>query len=111
MILQSILLDASMTARETLARFARYGLWTNPEHPEARAWIEEYKRGRDAFLRRSEVGDQPRADKFEETAASLARDAREFGGAIRRQWRGSVLWYGRRATEILERCSIADPDA
>ena len=41
MLVQPIVLDASMTASEVMRRLARNGLWLDPLQSEAAAWINE----------------------------------------------------------------------
>jgi hypothetical protein len=95
-VLPAIALDTAMSVSAVLARLARYGLWLDPRHPAARAWIQDHA-GR--------VG-----VSFEDAARRLARDPGEYGAAIRRQWNASVLWYSRSAGEVLHRCATARPE-
>ena len=102
MLLQAIFLDASMTVSECRARLAQYGLWLDAHQPDVRAVLVERAQ------RLSGVGvlvpagvDLPSVD-VADLETSHARDAKHFGVAIRRQWRGRVLWYARSAVQILE---------
>lgn len=93
MLYPTVSLDAHMTVSAALARLARYGLWMQPTHDAARAWIAEIATAA--------------AIPFDEMARRLARDPREFRVAIRRQWHSSILWYSRPAIEVLAQCGSA----
>ena len=96
MLLETIVFDAAMLVSAARARLARYGLWSDPEQPEARAWIEETAKR--LLL------------PFDEIARRLARDPETYGAAIRRQWLASILWYSRPAALVLQACTNANPD-
>ena len=93
MLRPAIDLDAEMTAADALKRLALNGFWIDPAHPDVQARLE----------RLSAASRRP----VEAIALSLARDARRFGAAIRRQWGTHVLWYARELQEVLERCAAA----
>lgn len=86
----TIVLDAWMPVSAVLQRLARHGLWRDVAHPDAQLVITEVAKrlSRDASL----------------VARRLAREARLFGVAIRRTMGANVLWYGRRAEEVLDAC-------
>ncbi|MBR1247509.1 CHAT domain-containing protein [Bradyrhizobium sp. AUGA SZCCT0169] len=94
MLLETIVFDAAMSVSATRARLARYGLWSDPKQPEARAWIEQTA----SRLLLS----------FDETAKRLAVDPKIYGAAIRRQWFASILWYSRPTAGVLEACANAN---
>jgi len=96
MLLQAIALDAAMSVSSSLARLARYGLWLDPDEPEAKAWITE-----NANLLKISV---------HEAARRLSRNPRGYSAAIRRQWYASVLWYSRQAEDVLDSCARAHPE-
>ncbi len=98
MLRPAIALDAEMPASEVLHRLALNGFWSSVDHPAARARVERMRAG---------MKQQP----FDAVAATLARDARLHGAAIRRQWGTYVLWYARDLQQVLERCAAAAPDA
>jgi len=93
----TIVLDALMPVSAVLQRLARHGLWRDPAQPDAQRVIAEVAKrlARDASL----------------VARRLARDARLFGVAIRRTMAANVLWYGRRAEEVLNICLKCPRDA
>lgn len=95
MLLHPIAFNAVMSASAALDRLARYGLWLDPQHPQAKAWIEDY-------ARRMKLS-------FDDAARRLKREPRAFGAAIRRQWYANVLWYSLPARELLQRCVSAPP--
>jgi hypothetical protein len=96
MLLHAIVLDAAMSVSATRARLARYGLWLDPQQPEAQAWIAQH-------AKRVSLS-------FDEAARRLARDPWGFGAAIRRQWYASVLWYSWPAGQVLHACARAAPN-
>lgn len=96
MLLTTIVLDASMTVSAVLARFARWGVWEDPQQPEAQAWIKECA-GR---LERP----------HEQLAEYLAHDPESFGVAIRRQLDTNILWYQRGTKEVLLACLSRPPE-
>lgn len=95
MLLTPILLDADMSASEVLSRLAANGFWLDSRAPAARARIQALS----ACLQRA----------FDTISASIERDPRTCGAAIRRQWGTYVLWYARSLDEILARCTQAPP--
>ena len=95
MLYPVINLDGYMTAFAALERMARYGLWMDPRHPAAQPWIQE----------NAEAAEVP----FDEMATMLARNPEAYRVAIRRQWYASILWYPRKAIEVLGRCTDSDP--
>ena len=95
-MLPAIDLAADMTAGDVLARLALNGFW-----PSAPGLAAQQRIRRLAAAMKRPV---------EEVTAMLARDAREHGAAIRRQWGTSVLWYARDLQDVLTRCSAAAPD-
>jgi hypothetical protein len=95
MLLEAIVFDAAMSVSAARARLARYGLWLDPEQPEARAWIAE-------TAKRMLL-------PFDEAARHLARDPQTYGAAIRRQWYATILWYYRPVDFVLQACASADP--
>ncbi len=84
-----------MPAAAVLRRLALHGLWCEASQPAAHAVIAEAA---------ARSGRLP-AD----VAQRLARDPQTFGVAVRREWRASLLWYGRRADEVLTACLNAPP--
>jgi hypothetical protein len=96
MLLHAIVLDAAMSVADVRARLARYGLWVDPQQPEARAWIEQHaKRTKSTFA---------------SAAKRLARDPFSYGVAIRRQWYADILWYSRSANDVLHVCATKPPN-
>lgn len=93
MLIQAIVLDASMLVSEALARLARYGLWTDPQHPAASDRIAP-------LAARLKI-------PFEEAERRMAHRADQYGAAIRRQWNASILWYTRPIDFVLPRCMAA----
>lgn len=92
-MLPAIDFDADMSAGDVLDRLALNGFWQGAPPPGAAARIARL--ATDLEL------------SFAEVEARLARDPRLFGAAIRRQWRGAVLWYARDLQEVLARCMHA----
>lgn len=95
MILNAIALDASMSAHEVLERLAERGLWLDPQHPAAQRYIDRFAR----LTGRS----------FADAVTRLARDSAQFGIAVRRQFLANIMWYPKRAPEVLARCVAAPP--
>jgi hypothetical protein len=96
MLLETIVFEAAMLVSAARARLARYGLWLDPEQPEARAWIAE-------TAKRTLL-------PFDETARRLARAPKTYGAVIRRQWYASILWYSRPVNFVLQACASAEPN-
>jgi hypothetical protein len=97
MLLHAIPLDANMTAAAALRRLAAYGLWLDPNEPNAKSWIDQrakaLKIAAGEIIRRS------------------ARKPEDFGTAIRRQLYTNIMWYARPAREVLNACLAAASDA
>jgi hypothetical protein len=102
MLLPAIALDAAMTVADALRHLARHGLWADPRHPIAAAWIEEQR------VQLTSIGADVSLDDMQ---GQLRRDARKVAVAIRRQYYNQVLWYARPAAFVLERCLAAAPDS
>jgi hypothetical protein len=94
MLLDTIVFDAAMSVQAVRSRFARNGLWLDPQQMQAQEWINER-----AIALGSSVVD---------IAARLRHDPRGFAVAIRRQWNANVLWYSRSAEAVLIACSTAE---
>ena len=92
----TIVLDAAMPVAAVLQRFARHGVWRDPQQPDAKAVIAEVagRTGRSAA----------------DVAERLARELDHFGIAIRRALAANVLWYGYRAETVLDRCLAVSRD-
>ena len=97
MLLQAVVLDTDLTAAQVLARLARLGFWADPQHPQARPWIE-------ASAARLHL-------TAAEAATRLQRSSWRHGAALRRQWNAQILWYARPLDYVLHECLGAPPDA
>lgn len=86
----TIVLDAAMPVAAVLQRFARHGVWRDPQQADAQAVL-------------AEVADRTRRSAAD-VAERLARDPNQFGVAIWRTLAVNVLWYGYRAEMVLDRC-------
>ena len=94
MLVRPVVLDAVMTTTEALTRLARHGLWRNPNDRGAKQYLQEQA----ARLRVS----------LEKISERLKRDLINQHAAIRREWRGNVLWYSLPVADVLTRCLAAD---
>lgn len=92
----TIVLDAAMPVAAVLQRFARHGVWRDPEQPDAQTVIAEV-----AGRTKSSAAD---------VAQRLARELDHFGVAIWRTLAANVLWYGYRAEMVLDRCLTVSRD-
>jgi hypothetical protein len=93
----AIVLDAHMSAARVIERLARYGIWIDIDEPAVQAYLAEVA----ARVKRP----------VEAVAKAMARDARAFGAAIRRQSGLDVLWYACELRDTLEACATAPRDS
>ncbi len=93
MLLPTIALDAAMTVFDALKRLACHGVWRDPRHPAAEAWIAEYCR---------RVAAAGGTLSFDEAARRLSVDPDRMGVCVRRQWYDRVVWYARSADLVLD---------
>lgn len=90
-----VLLDASMTSSEALARMARHGLWLDPAQAEVQAWVE-------TIAQRLHIDPGLAIQR-------LARPVAVWGVAVRRQYGMDVFWYGMTAEQLLQTCVDRPP--
>lgn len=93
MLKPAISFDADMTAGAVIERLAMSGFWVAADHPGVQPRLA-------LLASRAQL-------TVDQVAKTLARNADQYGAAIRRQWGARVLWYVRELREVLERCANA----